>query len=183
MKIIKKLVFSLLLSVMTTISYGQENVNNFIIDNSELVWQKVFETSMTFEELKEKIKDSGLFEKVEISDNKLSGEIKPFSADFNGAGFSEMSAPIYIARSTLSGFIIIEYKENKYRVTLKKILLTQKYTDPLTNQGETTQLEFFGLKNNMYEMTNYFKKSPSYILDYTLTKKFDFKDSTIKKEW
>jgi hypothetical protein len=68
-------------------------------------------------------------------------------------------------------------------VTLKKILLTQKYTDPLTNQGETTQLEFFGLKNNMYEMTNYFKKSPSYILDYTLTKKFDFKDSTIKKEW
>lgn len=178
-----KKIFIIVLTLVSATSHGQETVNNFQIANSEIIWQKVFETTLTFEQLKEKIKDSGLLEKIEIGDNKISGDLKQLDADFKGAGFTEMGTPIYISRSHFTGFVILEFKDGKYRATLKKIVLTQKYSDPLTKQGEMTNLEFFGLKNGKNEMTNSFKKSPSLILDYTFTKKFDFKDSPKKDDW
>lgn len=179
-KIIK---LTAILTIAFTTSYGQENVNNFQADNSEIVWQRVFETSLTFEELTEKVKDSGLLDKIEISNNKVSGDLKAIDADFKGAGFTEMGTPMYIARSHITGYTILEFKDGKYRVTLKKIELTQKYSDPLTKQGEITKLEFFGLKNGKNEMTNAFKKSPSLILNHTFAKKFEFKDGQTKDDW
>ena len=172
-----------ILTIAFVTSYGQETVNNFQADNSEIVWQRVFETSLTFEELTEKVKDSGLLDKIEISNNKISGDLKAIDADFKGAGFTEMGTPMYISRSHITGYTILEFKDGKYRVTLKKMELTQKYSDPLTKQGEITKLEFFGLKNGKNEMTNAFKKSPSLILNHTFTKKFELKDSQTKDDW
>ena len=133
----------------------------------EITWQKVFETQLTFEKLIEEIKDSGLIDGVEIGDNKMSGELRAIDADFRSAGYTEMGTPMYISRSHFTGFVIFEFKDGKYRVTIKKIVLTQKYTDPLTKQGQMTSLEFFALKNGKNEMTNAFRKSPSLILNHT----------------
>ena len=148
----KIIILTFILTAVSATTHGQETVNNFQLDNTEIIWQKVFETKLTFEELKEKVKDSGLLDKIEIGDNKISGDLKPIDADFKGAGFTEMGTPIYISRSHFTGFTIVEFKDGKYRVTLKKIVLTQKYSDPLTKQGEMTKLEFFGLKNGKNEM-------------------------------
>lgn len=174
---------TLLLATVFTTSYGQETINNFQVDNSEIIWQKVFETPLNFEILVEKVKDSGLLDKIEIGDNKISGELKAIDADFKGAGFTEMGTPMYISRSHFTGFTILEFKDGKYRLTLKKIVLTQKYSDPLTKQGEKANLEFFGLKGGKNEMTNAFKKSPSLILNHTFLKKFAFKDNQTKNDW
>jgi hypothetical protein len=38
-----------------------------------------------------------------------------------------MSTPMYVARSFFDGFAVIEFKDEKYRVTLKNIMLTQQY--------------------------------------------------------
>ena len=50
--------FALLSALVLTTSFGQEIINNFQVENSEIIWQKVFETELTFEALTEKVKDS-----------------------------------------------------------------------------------------------------------------------------
>jgi len=179
----KILTLKLLMVFVFTTSFGQEYINNFQVYNSEIIWQKVFDIGFTFEELIEKVKDSGLLDKIEIGNNKISGEFKEIDADFKGAGFTEMGTPMYLSRSHFTGFTILEFKDGKYRLTLKKIVLTQKYSDPLSKQGEKTNLELYGLKGGKDEMTNAFIKSPSLILNHTFLKKFDFKDSQTKKNW
>jgi hypothetical protein len=177
---------TLLIIFLTTLSFGicgQGVVNNFEIENKEIVWRKVYETEMTFDQLIEKIKDSGLFEKIEVGNNKVTGETKEINPDFKGAGFSEMGTPIYVARNRCSAFTIIEFKEGKYRVTLKKMILTQKYSDGLSKQDEQKNLELFALKANGDEMKGAFTKSPSLIFDYTFTDKFSFKNGSTKKDW
>jgi len=179
----KILTLKLLMAFVFTTAFGQESINNFQVYNSEIIWQKVFETAFTFEDLIEKVKDSGLLDKMEIGNNKISGEFKEIGADFKGAGFTEMGTPMYLSRSHFTGFTILEFKDGKYRLTLKKIVLTQKYSDPLSEQGEKKSLELYGLKSGKDEMTNAFIKSPSLILNHTFLKKFDFKDSQTKKNW
>jgi hypothetical protein len=179
----QKLLIFIFVVTVSNPTWGQDVIYNFEIEDKEIIWRKVIETGLTFEQLVEKIKNSGLLEKMELGDNKLTGDIKDLSADFKGAGFSEMGTPIYVARSHFSAFTILEYKEGKYRVTLKKIILTQKYDDGLSKQGERTNLDVFALKTTKDELKGAFKKSPSLILDYTFTDKFIFKDTPTKKDW
>ena len=164
------------------VAYGQDSVNNFQVLQEEIVWQKVFQTKLSFEALAERVKDSGLLDKIELSQNKVSGELKALDADFKGAGFAEMAAPMYIARSHFTGYAVLEYKEGRYRVTLHKILLTQRYSDPLSNQGETNHLEYYAL-NSKKEINKAFQKTSGLILDYTFSKKFDFNAVQPNKEW
>ena len=181
MKILNIMILSHLISLTI---HGQEIVNNFQADNKEIIWVKVFvDSTMTFDKLTERIKESGLFIKMDIADNKITGETKEIDADFKGAGYSEMSTPIYISRSHINGFVVLEFKDGRYRVTLKKIVLTQKYNDPLTKQGEKTTIETFGLKKGENVMTSSFKKSPSLILNYTFSNKFEFKKLNQRKDW
>jgi len=173
----------LVISMATHVTEAQVVINNFAIEDGEVIWRKVFQTVLTFEQLTEKVRDSGLFEKTELGDNKLTGVLRNIDADFKGAGFSEMGTPIYIARSHFSAFAVIEFKDGKYRVTLKRIVLTQKYDDGVSKQGEQSSLDTYALKTAMGEMKPAFKKSPSLILDHTFTTEFSFQDEAIKNDW
>ena len=128
------ILLNLFILALLTNTMSQESVNNFHVEGTDLIWQKVFETPMNFEQLYDKVIESGLLENIVKSENKLTGELKQIDADFKGVGYSEMRIPMYIPRSYYTGFVIIELKESKYRVTIKRIVLTQKYDDSLTKQ-------------------------------------------------
>lgn len=162
---------------------AQNTFNNFSPEDNKLIWQKVFETKLDFNQLTDKIKESGILEKIEIGENKILGQSKPIEADFKGAGYSEMTTPMYIARSFFDGFVLIEFKDGKYRVTFKSIMLTQKYNDGLSKEGKKTSIETFGMKNGKNELKEAFTKSSSIILDYTFTKAFDFKSLDKNDNW
>lgn len=162
---------------------AQENVTNFIPDNNKIIWQKVYETNFDKTELINLIKESGLFENYKIEGDKILGQMLPVDADFKGAGYGEMSTPIYIARSFFDGFVIIEFKEARYRVIVKNIMLTQQYDDGLSKEGEKATIESFAIKNGKNEIKKAFSKSPSIILDYTFTNIFNFKTSETNDQW
>lgn len=61
-------------------------------------------------------------------------------------------------------------------MTLKKIILTQKYNYTATEQGEKSSIESWSLKNGKNELKEAFTKNPSKILDYTFFKRFDFSE-------
>lgn len=162
---------------------AQETVNNFLPENNKIFWQKVYETGMDFNHLVGRVKESGILVKYEIEDNKILGQTKQIEADYKGAGYGEMSTPMYVARSFFNGFAVIEFKNGKYRVIIKNIMLTQKYDDGLSKEGEKSTIESFGIKKGKNEMKAAFMKSPSKILDYTFTKAFVFKLSDKKGNW
>ena len=182
MKHILLLTTLLVLNLIYTIK-AQEPVNNFLPVGNETIWQKVYETTLNFKQITENIKSSGLFVNFEIGENKVTGKTKPIDADFKGAGYGEMVTPMFVARSFFDGFIIIDFKEGKYRVTLKKIILTQKYNDTLTEQGEKSSIESWSLKKGKNEFKDAFTKTPSKILDYTFSKRFDFSEKKNNENW
>ena len=161
------------LIVLTSINAeAQDEYDNFKIENRDVIWQKVFETKLSKEEVITYLKENGNISYLEISDNKLTGQLTKVEADYKGFGKTEMGTTIYIARSFFNAFTIIDFKDNRYRVTLKNIRLIQKYSDALSEEGQKTSLKTYAVKNRKPLLRNSFKGSPSGILNYTFTKIF-----------
>lgn len=179
----RTIILTSIIFVWTITASAQETVNNFSTDNGKIIWQKILETELNFDQLTDKIKESGILENIEISENKILGQTKSIEADYIGAGYGVMTTPIYVARSFFDGFALIEFKDGKYRVTLKNIMLTQKYDDGLSKEGEKSTIESFGVKKGKNEIKSAFIKSPTIILDYTFTKAFIFKLSDKNDNW
>lgn len=153
------------------IASGQE-INGFQINSGKLEWVKVFESNLTQTQILDLLKVNGKISEIENNDFRILGNVSSIEPDFKGLGIGEMSAPIYIARNWVQGKLIIDFKEGRYKVILRDILLTQKYTDPLSQMGEVSTLDSFAVSK--MEFKNGFLKSPSKILDYTFTKEFSF---------
>jgi hypothetical protein len=152
---------------------------NFTVEDGTLIWQKVFTTELSFKELSKLVKTSGIYSDVEIIDNSIIGKVEDLEPDFKGAGYSEMSTPMYISRNFLDCHGLIEFKDGRYRVTLKKIYLTQKYDDGVSEEGERTSLETYAVKRRGDKMKGLFLQKPSEIFNYTFEKKFNFQ---VKKD-
>ena len=177
-----KFTFLLFFTLLFSQFYQIEN-ENFLIENSQVVWQKTYETQLSKATLIDKIKTVGVFENVSVSENKLTAEIKDLSIDYKGYGESEMSTPMYLSRSAIKAFCIFEFKDEKYRVTLKNIKFVQKYDDALSKMGEVTEIETFALSKKNTEFKNGFSKKPSKILNYTFSKVTEFKNETQNSKW
>ncbi|OUS12881.1 hypothetical protein A9Q93_09775 [Nonlabens dokdonensis] len=170
MKTIFLFLFSLL--IFTT--------NNFEINNGEVLWRKVNQQSILIETLEETMIKSGRFTNLTITENLITAEIQNLPIDYKGAGESEMSIPMYIARSSINAYIVIEIKENRYRVTVKNIKLVQNYSDALSEQGEITALEVYALRKKNTEFKKGFMKKTSRILDHTFEKLIVFENDNGK---
>ena len=176
---------SILLFLFSTvlISFNLSETNNFGIENGQVIWQKVYETNLTHSQIISQIKSSGDFKNISENDESLSAEIDQLSLDFKGFGISEMSTPIYVARSYINAFVLIEFKENRYRVSIKNIKLVQKYDDALSKAGETTDIELFALKKQNTEFKSNFLNKPSGIIDFTFQKITDFNQAISEDKW
>lgn len=168
-----KIVFLIsLLLFSINISFGQE-IDGFQINSGKLEWVKIFESNLSQTEILDLLKVNGKISEIEIKDSRIIGNVSSIEPDYKALGIGEMSAPMYIARSWVKGKLIIDFKEGRYKVVLRDMLLTQKYTDPTNQLGEVLALDSFAISK--MEFKKGFLKSPSKILDYTYTKEFSFK--------
>jgi hypothetical protein len=148
----------LLFFTLITLHFNQNENENFLIENNQVVWQKTYETELSKETIIDKIKTVGKFENISVSEDKITAEIKDLSIDYKGYGESEMSTPMYLSRSSVKAFCVFEFKEKKYRVTLKNMKFVQKYDDALTEMGEVTDIETFALSKKKYRVQEWFFK-------------------------
>ncbi len=165
------------------ISFTLSETDNFEIEKGQVLWQKVYETDLTKEQLIGQVKSSGQFENISENGESLTAEINQLSMDFKGYGISEMSTPMYVSRSYIKAFVLIEFKDERYRVTLKNIKFVQKYEDALSKEGETTDIELYALKKRNTEFKSSFLNKPSKIMDFTFQKVTDFKRIAKKDKW
>jgi hypothetical protein len=94
--------------------------NNFQIQDGILIWQKVFDTSLSYSELATIVQQSGILTNVIIGDALMTGNLAPLTADIRGAGFTGSGLPMYF-RDPFEGFCSIEYQKGRYRITLKNL--------------------------------------------------------------
>lgn len=174
MKLLSLLSLTMLLIGLNT--YSQETLNNFKIDKRTLVWQKVYETPLTFQQLRDKVKDSGDLESLDIGENKLSGDLVPVSFNWMGAGFKKTTAPLYMLADNFSGSVIIDYQEGKYKVTVKRIEVYIMNHNTLSCKGDVIHAESGALKRSKTEFRKSFLSAPSIIWDYTLSTIFDMNE-------
>jgi len=164
-----KYLFIIILSILP-LNQDSFDIDNFQIEEGKLVWQKVYRTELSKDELINQIKNSGEYDNIESNGENLTANISRRELDFKEMGESNSSVPIYIVNSDINAFILFEFKNAKYRVTVKKIVLVQKSTNALSEEGELTNIETFALRNHNTELRKSFLNKPSEILDYTLTK-------------
>ena len=157
--------------------FAQDTIYNFRTEQDELIWQKVYETQSSFDELLSYVQNNGVLESISVTNNKITGDLKPFEVDYKGAGYSRGFTPIYLLSNLFTGYVVIEFKESRYRVTISKIMLEQLYSNGLSQMGEKETLNTFAIKKGKNTMKDIFKGSASKIVDYNFNKLF-----TIKKQ-
>ncbi len=173
----------LILIIICFKSYSQElEFENFKLENGNLIWQKVYETELSNDDLLKSFKTSGIIKNLDDLENSITGTIENLDLDYKGFGNTEMNTAMYISRSYFKSFVLIELKDGKYRITLKEMKLVQKYSDGLNEEGEISKLKDYAIKNNNSDFRKTFVKSPSGILNYTFDKIFEIKKKK-KSDW
>jgi hypothetical protein len=162
-------------------SYSQDTTF-FVTDSKDIVWKKVFTTSLTFNELLLQVKKTGLFSNIDTSSNLILGELKRTPIDYSNGKETiwKSDIPIYIKLSDITATFEINYKAGKYQVIIKNIKCIGK-TDNPTNSlflkpNEVELLSFYALKNSKPEFNKNFIKSSVPIFDFTFNKFFSLKD-------
>jgi len=112
----------LFLSIATT-SIAQENFN--ILENRSLTRQKVYESESTPDAILRQIKQAGTHDAEQVSEDEIHVYIKDMVPDWEGLGYTRMNCISYVLLNNINAFAIIEFKDNRYRVTVKNIRLVQ----------------------------------------------------------
>lgn len=137
----KKILFVMVLLFAQVAMFAQ--TNNFYVENGKIYWQRVYEQDVDIEAM---LINSGKFIDISTANNIISATLKPGKVDTKGR--SVMDTPIYIRDGHVTGFVRIQQKEGKYRVTVDQIIFIDMVDSPLGQQGEETALEVYAVKRD-----------------------------------
>lgn len=172
----------ILLSILICSSaYGQHNFQ--ITDDAKIIWQKVYETSANIEQIQEMIFNSGKFNDIAMLNDKLTCWINEIPVvDTNEIlNFSNIS--ILARDSNVKGFVTVQFKEGKYRVTIEQIQFIQKYSSSLSEKGEITYIEGPAI-NRKGAFNKMVEGNTLVVLDSVFAPMFEFrKPSHLSDEW
>ena len=149
------------------------DTKGFKISNGKLIWQKVYECNDSINQVVSNLKRGGILKEIEISDGTVTGSLKDIDSDYKGAGFSRGLTPMYLISDRLTCFVLIEFKKEKYRVTVKNMQLVNVLENPISKVGESEPIESYALKKKNTAFKDIFLKDAATILNYTFNKIFD----------
>ena len=165
--------------------FGQ--TENFIFSDSQVQWQKVYETSKSFDSLKAIIKEKNNLKILEQTDTSISGEINNLTMNYRKAGFTYMGTPMILNETNkYSGYFSIDFKEGRYRATVRNVssegMTVTTYGGGLgLGSNVSTTLETLAL-NNKGVMRKNFPKVSGKIIDVTFTNLFDLNSIEVKDD-
>lgn len=167
----------LFLGMISSFAFGQ--TENFKVANQQIEWQKIYESDKSSAELISTLKGTGKFKISEESATAISGTFENVQADYKGAGFTTVGTNIAILNSTIQGYFAVDFKDGKYRVTLKNLntkaisTIGQDLIIPIMEANALYSFEYLGLKKGTDDFNSTFKNKPIKVYDYTFTNLFD----------
>lgn len=177
-----------MLTIVSIHLYSQEKFNNFIIENNKVRWEKIYDSSFTREELIITIKNSGLIYDLDTSEDVITGKFSDVFPEYKMAGYSDKTTPFYLRKNYLDGFILIEHKVGKVRVTIINIALLHKGNFTNLKGNERKYLDDYAIQKSSniltnFKFTNAFKRAASVIIEKTFDMKFNFKNDKVRETW
>jgi hypothetical protein len=172
----KNFLFLLILIPCAIFAQSTTEYGSFKIQNTEIIYQKVFvQDSITSENLAKFLKSLPVVSNVEIVGDGVQADLTDFTVDFKKFQFAQVATPTLIQTGKYSGKVKIDGKAGKYRVTIKSMQVKgdagyKKITSPdnlsnyaTVNSGTTLNKDW--LKPNTLGL-----------LDKALTDLFTFKE-------
>lgn len=140
----KKLLLVILSVFCLTMTFAQDEIisaitddnYNFKIVDGDVIWQFVYETDKSQNEIIEYFKRSNTFKVVSADSTNVKGYVDRKSLDFQKCGYSRMELAIYI-NNPISYTVNISVKDNRYRVTIHNVVF-----------ASTTNMSFGGVSTN-----------------------------------
>lgn len=164
--------------VLSLNGFGQAEDQNFTLSESTIIWQKVYETEKTKDELINYFKESGLFWTTETKGDQLIGKLKHQKIDPDKTGVA--GVPPIVNKTDYKALVIIDLKEKKYRVTMQNIVLIGD--GEVLKKGEEQSFETTYLNKELTAYRPFFLKKPSEVYNITFNTLFEI-EVKAKDEW
>lgn len=151
----------LLITLITTLSFNTQTKENFVLEEGKASWQKVYDTKKSKEEVISFFKSCGLFRLFRVEDGKIIATLKPQSFDKDDKDVVGTLPPGLVIKTNFSGNVIIDLKENKYRVIFKDILIIGNGELIKKGEKQTFEKHYVEKDGNSYRIS--FNKKPQSI--------------------
>jgi hypothetical protein len=109
------------IALLTTIHLKAQD--NFSLNEGEVIWQKVYETTKAKEAVISYFKNSDLFKSFKVEGDKIIGTLNPQSIDKDDKEIAGTLPPAITVKASYTGTVSITLKDEKYRVTFTDIFL------------------------------------------------------------
>lgn len=120
-----RFIFIIIAVLFSPYAMAQDDIRDkFKIENSQVVWYEVFETSLQKDEIMSRLRSSGKAIDFTETENAATCRLVPHKADYKGAGFDRMSVALYVVNYTLEAYAQIQFKPGRYRVKVSNITFT-----------------------------------------------------------
>ena len=106
----------MLLSIFPIALQAQDDVNTYnfkVVDGSRVIWQKVYESYMTIDEIFSRCMASGYFANVRGVEQGIYLDLKPFDIDFKSAGLDAMTTYSFVSRNHFTANAIIQVRDGR----------------------------------------------------------------------
>lgn len=138
---------------------------NFHQKEGDVYWQMIYEADIDIIMM---LNMSGNFEQINTFNGITTARIVPRKINLNGR--SAPSVPIYLSQSNMTGFVKIQQKDKRYRVTVNQIVFFNNNSS-LGSIDESTPLETYATKRDG-TFKPIFLNSAAEILNEALTAMF-----------
>ncbi|MGJ1499661.1 hypothetical protein ACR79R_20280 [Sphingobacterium spiritivorum] len=142
---------------------AQSESNNFKIDDTGLIWQRVFESNQSPKTIYANLKQQKELVNVELIDSVIVGDISELSLMYKEAGLKWGNTAVYVSGMNTFASFKIDFKENRYRVTISGIKMTMKSSLERNRNNESfTSLQDIEVKNGIIKPGFLKKESVAY---------------------
>ena len=158
---------------------AQKTEDYFQLSNSEMTWEKVYETTKTKEQLIAYFEEYDKFTAVRVVADTILAKLKPQAIEDINV-FGVVGLPPLVNKSKYKGLVRIEIKGSRYRVTFNHLELVGDGEIIKKNEDQTFEENF--VRKDVSEYRPFFTKKPKDVYNYWFNTVFEIKVET-KGEW
>lgn len=127
------------LSLFASAQDSHKVLNNFYRnDKNMLEWRLIRETGMSRGELIDAVIESGFFEEIDITGEKVVCQFRPYKLNYDQYGLSVFESSSIISQNLIAATVIFHLKGDRYRTIVKNIRLIENSQE---TRGLVTTLE------------------------------------------
>lgn len=156
-------------------------INNFSVVDGELIWQRVYDTDRTRDDVLAAIVNDGRFSDVTEAGGTITCFLVPTDVDASSMGYDPFYLPTYLSNADITAFVTVQVKEGRYRVTLERFTLISTF-DGVHRLGDRYPLGPLATKNG--QLSKSFTKEACEVYDILFSECFSLQTkSYLDDEW